>query len=411
MSVEGLVGRVIQSGCRCDTFQALSRFYRAEFDESSSVSLVSPVAGDESCCGLVSGSPILSPQAGLQKPASYFTALGMFIPDTCPTVLSPSELAEALFSLQYHYAALDRAGRADEAQGASVLLFTAYSSDYSIGQLCEHVNRRYAHRHGYRFESEVLPYSEMLNMVQPRQFLGWYKVLMLNRYLNERREQLVADGVSWLVWIDADAVVIDHDKTLQQLLSRAAGRELCIGEDASTCCLINTGVLAVRICDWSAELWNEVWEQRRYFTTFFYEQSALVKCLRRRHEGLERLSPFHSHVSGGPSHDKLFPHTCVFPMSSINSNVESPGARHSCEFIFHALGRSNKLGLLYEAIQSRGLGGDATLPHVETFKLVRGKCSGPPSEAMLEQSQLWGKQQQQQREKDKEFTLEKHLNN
>jgi hypothetical protein len=276
------------------------------------------------------------------------------------------------------------------AHGASVLLFTAYSSDYSIGQLCEHVNRQYAHRHGYRFESEVLAYSEMLDKVQPRQFLGWYKVLMLNRYLNERRKQLVADGVSWLVWIDADAVVIDHAKTLQELLSRAAGRELCIGEDASTCCLINTGVLAVRVCDWSTELWNEVWDQRRYFTTFFYEQSALVKCLRRRHEGLERLVPFHSHVEGGPSHNKLFPHVCVFPMAAINSNVDTAGARHACEFIFHALGRSNKLGLLLEAIQSRGLG-DATMPHVDAFKLIRGKCSGPPSATMLEQSQLWGK--------------------
>jgi hypothetical protein len=40
--------------------------------------------------------------------------------------------------------------------GSQVVVFTAYSSDYSIGKLCEAVNRVYAHKHGYIYEARVM---------------------------------------------------------------------------------------------------------------------------------------------------------------------------------------------------------------------------------------------------------------
>ena len=269
---------------------------------------------------------------------------------------------------------------------------TAYSEDYTIGRLCEHNHRQYCERHGYSYVSEVAPYQEMLALVQPRQFLGWFKVLMLRRMLceAEQRQRLESGGVEWLVWIDADAVFVDLSKPLLEILSqRSQGRELVIGEDSSTCCLVNTGVVAVRVCDWCAALWAQVWEQRRFFSTYFYEQSALLKCLKLRHEGLDLVSPFHSFIPGGPGEAvKLFPHTCVLPMAAWNSNVDEEGAPGCCEYVFHAIGRANKLGLLTEALRRRGLdkGG---LPVIEHFHIIRGPCGGPPSQWALEQSLLW----------------------
>jgi len=310
--------------------------------------------------------------------------------ETSGKTLGPKDLGRALHLLQFHYAAQDRCDRNDF--GGKILIFTAYSEDYSIGRLCEHANRRYAASHGYEFESVVRPFDDMIAEVAPRQFLGWYKVLLLNDYLTAQRQKLEADNVKWLFWIDADAVIIDHEKPIEQLLQRAQGRELCIGEDASTACLVNTGVLAVRVCDWSASLWSEVWEQRRFFTRLYYEQSSLIKCLARRLEGLDLVHPFHSYLEGGPRGVKLFPHVCCFPMSEINSNIDKPGAFGTCQFIFHALGRGNKLGLLIAALNRRGLlTGDA--PSIESFRLLRGKCGAPPSERVLKESLLWGKRE------------------
>jgi hypothetical protein len=228
----------------------------------------------------------------------------------------------------------------------------------------------------------------MLNLVAPRTFLGWYKVLMLQKYLcdSERRRRLEVDGVAWLVWIDADAVVISHETCILSVLARAEGRELVIGEDTSPCCLVNSGVLAVRVCDWSAALWSETWECRKYFDVKFYEQSALIKCLKKRREGLELVSPFHSHVVGGPQADKLFPHVCVLHMSAFNSNVDEDGAFGSAEFIFHAVGKS-KLSMLTGTLARHKLLGE-DVPQPTSFRLVRGKSGGPPSAWALQQSLL-----------------------
>lgn len=41
----------------------------------------------------------------------------------------------------------------EEVESGSILVCTAYSSDYTIGRLCELVNEEYAHKHGYGYFS------------------------------------------------------------------------------------------------------------------------------------------------------------------------------------------------------------------------------------------------------------------
>ena len=35
--------------------------------------------------------------------------------------------------------------------------------------------------------------------------------------------------------------------------------ELLIGEDVTSCCLVNAGVFCVRVSEWSLQLWRDVW--------------------------------------------------------------------------------------------------------------------------------------------------------
>jgi hypothetical protein len=67
-----------------------------------------------------------------------------------------------------------------------ILLITAYSTDYKIGELCDTINKRYSEKNKYEYLSETLPYEEMMRAIGPtKNHCTWYKVLMLNRMLND----------------------------------------------------------------------------------------------------------------------------------------------------------------------------------------------------------------------------------
>lgn len=138
-----------------------------------------------------------------------------------------------------------------------------------------------------------------------------------------------------------------------------------------TGCLVNAGVFFVSVSAWTLAFLREVWAVRRYDTVPFYEQSAITHVLKKRREGLEKLSPFHSYSPGGPQGVKTFPHVAVFPHTILNSNVgveekdlvtTTPSAAlggvpevAANLFIYHAAGRKNKLAYLKAALRIFGL--------------------------------------------------------
>eukprot|EP00913_Durusdinium_trenchii_P028253 g26484.t4 len=116
--------------------------------------------------------------------------------------------------------------------GKGLLLLTAYSRNYAPGKV-------YAERHGYDFECDVLPADEMLDAIAPRDAHTWYKVLMLRR-------AIAAGKHGFVVWIDADALVVDQEKPLEAFIAQAEGRDLIVQEDLSAECRINCGVMIFR---------------------------------------------------------------------------------------------------------------------------------------------------------------------
>jgi len=116
----------------------------------------------------------------------------------------------------------------------------------------------------------------------------------------------------------------------------------------------------VRVSDWSIRLWNDVWfsdASSKYHDVCFYEQSALIRMLKSRGEGLNQVKPFHSYAqeksksgransskdrnanrlepSSNKSNVKLFAHVAVFTRSSFNTNIEDLNGVEAPQFIFH----------------------------------------------------------------------------
>jgi hypothetical protein len=277
-------------------------------------------------------------------------------------------------------AALERKER-DASEGGSrsndgVLICSAYSDDYTIGRLSEAVNRAYAALHGYRFWSVVLPYEDMLGQIAPRMHVTWFKVLLLRDLLAQAKIR----GISWVMWIDADAIVIEPSvRVLEDIVASAGARELVIGEDMNPSCLINAGVMLVRVCAWSVALWDDVWASKRYWSVPFYEQSALIGALRARQEGLEAVRPFHSHVRGGPQGPKHFAHTCVLPSLDFNSNRFAPESHESARYIYHAAGiaEGGKLAALQRVLAACSIDvPEGIIP--ASMHLFRGSHGRPP---------------------------------
>ena len=282
------------------------------------------------------------------------------------------------------------AGRTGEWQAAGsstasspmrVAILTAFTVDYEIGAICAAVNREYAARHGYAFVCREYPPSTADDARHPT----WNKVELLNEALQclhggATAPSIVPSDTTHLLWIDADAVVARHDARLEELWSRLPDSiELLIGEDVTPACLVNAGVLGVRVSAWSAALWSDVWSAAssdKYHQRRYHEQSALLRQLQDRGEGLQLVqAPWHSYVGGGYT-PRLFPHVCVLPRRSLNTNrYDLSGARedphYACDYIFHAAG--------HPILQRRGPGGNLELwkpPKKEAIRAVLAHAYG-----------------------------------
>ena len=75
----------------------------------------------------------------------------------------------------------ERQANGGDENGGNVLMFTAFSQDYSLGYICEHVNKTYCARYGYLFRSYVLPYQEIMNKVAPKSHCTWFKVYLIRQ--------------------------------------------------------------------------------------------------------------------------------------------------------------------------------------------------------------------------------------
>ena len=67
----------------------------------------------------------------------------------------------------------------------------------------------------------------------------------------------------YLVWVDADAVFIEHEATLEEVVLEGKEREVIIGKDMHVGNLINCGIILIKVSHWSLQLWRQVFQCRR----------------------------------------------------------------------------------------------------------------------------------------------------
>ena len=97
-----------------------------------------------------------------------------------------------------------------------------------------------------------------LEKIKPKQHLTWYKIYFLQKLLEAEEKKEKNMRSSYVFWIDADALVIRQDVELGKILEMGKYKNLIIAEDTHTGNLLNAGVFAVRVCDWSKQFLEKV---------------------------------------------------------------------------------------------------------------------------------------------------------
>lgn len=141
-----------------------------------------------------------------------------------------------------------------------IKIVMAYDSNLAVvGDLAAVRAKNYASKWGYKFECVHGTPAD-----HPGRRPMWMKVSVLRRSMQD---------CDWLLWMDADAFIVDMDTPLDSLIVNDAN--VFISQDVGGLC---TGVMAYRNCEWSAKFLETLDFLGQTKSTTHFEQAA-VKAL------------------------------------------------------------------------------------------------------------------------------------
>lgn len=108
--------------------------------------------------------------------------------------------------------------------------------------------RKYAARHGYRLFDE----SNQLDRSRPA---SWSKIRAVQRLLNQ-------EACDWVFWLDADTVVMNSYKKVEDFLPAADAIDILLSPDDGGG--YNAGVWLVRNSEWTRNFLQEWWDMKSF---------------------------------------------------------------------------------------------------------------------------------------------------
>lgn len=118
--------------------------------------------------------------------------------------------------------------------------------------------RDYCQKHGYDFifcEAQV----------DPSRSIYWSKLLLALQVLE-------TDAYQWIVWLDADTIIMNQDIPLEDIIDKNVN--FSIGKDWNG---INSGVFYLRSCEWSRQFLTDVYSRTDCLSHHWPEQIAMAR--------------------------------------------------------------------------------------------------------------------------------------
>ena len=138
------------------------------------------------------------------------------------------------------------------------------------GDFASLIHHEYSNKHGYSYIKEIVKNDDYSNW-HPT----WIKIDVLKKYL---------PLYDYVVWIDADAVFVNQDIKIEDLIND--GVDLVIPKlemdrvSGNMWTHTTTGFMIWKNSEWSNNMLNTLWsEPKDYRFTFFHEQSRLDELI------------------------------------------------------------------------------------------------------------------------------------
>lgn len=147
-----------------------------------------------------------------------------------------------------------------------IAVCTHYDNHFAqVGNLTSQTNWEYCQRHGYEWICERNRFEESVGW-----HIVWDKILLLKRKIDRQAFP------NWFLYIDADAMILNHTIKLESLIDPEA--HLIIANDING---LNSGVFLIRNSQWSLDFLNWCWGKRQQISNRTEaEQTAMKRYLK-----------------------------------------------------------------------------------------------------------------------------------
>jgi hypothetical protein len=199
----------------------------------------------------------------------------------------------------------------------------------------------YANKHGYSLFDE----SEQVDKSRPP---GWSKILATRRLLKE-------ENCSWVFWLDADTVIMDSDRRVEEFIPSDPTKDFVITSDLNNT-KYNNGVWLIRNSEWGHDFLDSWWSMTTWIKPVGMassgDQHSMNALLQERDEFADK-----GHGVKPPQCTFNSFTNMVQPWEQAVVNITeqsyymSEYYYHKGDFLAHAAGVENKVGVLKKMLQ------------------------------------------------------------
>jgi hypothetical protein len=196
----------------------------------------------------------------------------------------------------------------------TIKIIQYYTSNLKYATTSEKINKKYCEKYGFDYFSQTD--DNLIKTISDNRAVQWYKIKFI-------QDQLKSNDADYIVFMDADAIVVKSEIDIRDFIQKYPNKELIISEDFGPD-IVNTGVMIFKNTQWSIDFLERVWEggnkisRGKYRGEIWHEQTIMSIYL---------------HVNENDRDKTVILHPS--DLNSINDNI----LREDKTFIYHDLSK------------------------------------------------------------------------
>jgi len=145
---------------------------------------------------------------------------------------------------------------------AVLTLYTPNISNYA--DITTSIHEQYCEHNDYTY----IKYTDTLDASRPP---SWSKILALKNNM---------DDFDWILWIDADTLINNHDIRIESLIDENYNIVMC----GDTTFVLNCGVMLIKCCKENKLFLDKIYNMTQFINSGIWEQEAIITYYKRHRQ-------------------------------------------------------------------------------------------------------------------------------